>query len=122
MGYAWQDLLPPESCAELGKLQDRMQPFPQAQAESLVTAQLGASPHTLFQRWPAAPAAAASIGQVYKAVLPGGREVAVKVQRPGLHERLELDALVLRRVAGQLQRFVQVGQARSSQHRHHRNR
>ncbi|GAQ89122.1 ABC1 family protein [Klebsormidium nitens] len=102
------DVLPPQICAELAKLQDQIPPFPTRAAFRAIEAQLGAPIEKLFQEISPEPVAAASLGQVYKARLPGpyGAWVAVKVQRPGLAVRLALDAYLLRQVAAQLQRYV----------------
>eukprot|EP00850_Spirogloea_muscicola_P004093 SM000017S02833 [mRNA] locus=s17:512202:517378:- [translate_table: standard] len=98
------DFLPPEYCFELAKLQDQIPPFPTPEAIRYLEHQLGAPVQTLFQDISPTPVAAASLGQVYKAHLPSGEVVAVKVQRPGMATRLALDAHLLRTLGSWLQK------------------
>ncbi|GJP41198.1 hypothetical protein CLOM_g873 [Closterium sp. NIES-68] len=100
------DILPPEYCAELALLQDRMAPFPCHVALATVQQELGVPPSQLFAEFSSAPVAAASLGQVYKARLLSGECVAVKVQRPAVRHQIALDSLVVRRVAALLQPLV----------------
>jgi ubiquinone biosynthesis protein len=81
-----RDLIPLDIATELALLQDRVPPFPSAQAAASIQAALGASPHQLFKHFETDPVASASIAQVHFAVLHDGREVAVKVLRPGMLE------------------------------------
>jgi predicted unusual protein kinase regulating ubiquinone biosynthesis (AarF/ABC1/UbiB family) len=76
--------LPPEAQAALARLQQDVPPMAPSLAASVVRDELGDEPERLFLDWDPVPAAAASIGQVHRAVLPDGREVAVKVQYPGV--------------------------------------
>jgi len=103
--------VPPRFSAALATLQDRAPPFPEAEAHAVLSRELcgGAPLSSVFSSVSAKPVAAASLGQVYRAVLAVGtcRVVAVKVQRPGVARRVLLDgallrwlALVLRRVGG----------------------
>ncbi|CAI5477797.1 unnamed protein product [Closterium sp. Yama58-4] len=100
------DILPPEYCAELALLQDRMAPFPCHVALATVQRELGVPPGDLFAEFSPAPVAAASLGQVYKARLRSGEWVAVKIQRPAVQQQIALDSLVVRRVAALLQPLV----------------
>ncbi|CAI5534753.1 unnamed protein product, partial [Closterium sp. Naga37s-1] len=100
------DILPPEYCAELALLQDRMAPFPCHVALATVQRELGVPPSELFAEFSPAPVAAASLGQVYKARLRSGEWVAVKIQRPAVQQQIALDSLVVRRVAALLQPLV----------------
>ncbi|MEA3021037.1 MAG: hypothetical protein QOI47_2561 [Actinomycetota bacterium] len=83
--------LPPEAQAALATLQADVPPMAPSLAEKVVLDELGQHPGTLFLSWDPVPVAAASIGQVHKAVLRDGREVAVKVQYPGVDKAIKGD-------------------------------
>jgi predicted unusual protein kinase regulating ubiquinone biosynthesis (AarF/ABC1/UbiB family) len=93
------ELLPVEYLQELSTLQDAVPPFPTARAQAIIARELAAPLDVLFARFDPTPVAAASLGQVYRARLRTGEEVAVKVQRPGLAARIALDLVVLCRLA-----------------------
>jgi predicted unusual protein kinase regulating ubiquinone biosynthesis (AarF/ABC1/UbiB family) len=99
------DLLPVEYLQTLSSLQDAVPPFPTKHARTIIAQELGASPDSLFSRFDPMPVAAASLGQVYRARLRTGQDVAVKVQRPGLVDRIEVELAVLRWLARGLERF-----------------
>lgn len=101
-----RDLIPLDVAIELALLQDRVPPFPSDQAAAMVEAALGASPHTLFKQFETDPVASASIAQVHFAVLHDGREVAVKILRPGMREIIEKDLGLLRVLAGLVERLA----------------
>jgi ubiquinone biosynthesis protein len=93
------DILPPDIIAELRGLQDDVRPFSYEEAEAVIQADLGLSIDRLFLEFEPAPIAAASIGQVHRAVLPNGRRVAVKVQRPNAPRQIEADIALLYQAA-----------------------
>ena len=95
-----RDLLPPDIADELAKLQDRVPPFPGDDAKARIEASLGRPVAELFASFDVAPLAAASIAQVHAATLADGREVVVKVLRPGMREAIDLDLEVLHALAG----------------------
>jgi ubiquinone biosynthesis protein len=95
-----RDLLPPDIADELAKLQDRVPPFPGAAARARIEAALGRPVTELFGEFEAEPLAAASIAQVHAARLKDGREVVVKVLRPGMREIIGRDLEVLHTLAG----------------------
>ncbi|MBD2593598.1 AarF/ABC1/UbiB kinase family protein [Nostoc spongiaeforme FACHB-130] len=100
------DLVPPTYLEELTRLQDQLPPFPNEIAYQFIEEELGAPPEDIYVELSAQPIAAASLGQVYKGKLKTGEEVAVKVQRPDLRERITIDLYILRRIAGWVQRNV----------------
>ena len=85
------DVIPPDIIAELRGLQDDVRAFPFAEVERVIEHELDLSLERLFLEFEETPIAAASIGQVHRAVLPNGRRVAVKVQRPGAPRQIEAD-------------------------------
>src|SRR2546423_149508 len=85
------DGLPPEAQAALATLQADVPPMAPSLAEGVVRSELGADPDRLFLDWDPVPVAAASIGQVHRAVMPDGRIVAVKVQYPGVDKAIKSD-------------------------------
>src|SRR6266852_1644033 len=93
------DVVPPDIIAELRGLQDDVRPFPFEQAERVIEEDLGLSVDKLFLDFEDRPVAAASIGQVHRATLPNGRQVAVKVQRPGAPRQIEADLTLLYQAA-----------------------
>ena len=85
------DLLPPEFITELSRLQDDVPPFPFEQARAVIESELEQPLEEIYAAFDPVPIAAASIGQVHAAVLRDGREVVVKVQRPGIVEVMQSD-------------------------------
>jgi len=94
-----RDLLPQDVADELEKLQDRVAPFPGAQARALIEAELGAPIATHYAKFDETPLASASIAQVHAATLHDGREVVIKVLRPGIGESVAQDLSLLRTMA-----------------------
>jgi ubiquinone biosynthesis protein len=85
------DLLPAAYCDELFKLLNRVAPFSYAEVRGIIRQELGDEPDVVFASFEQESFAAASIGQVHRAVLHGGEEVAVKIQRPGIRQTLQAD-------------------------------
>jgi ubiquinone biosynthesis protein len=102
------DLLPPAYAEALTRLQDAVEPFPYVDVVRLVEEELHVRVSKAFASFAEVPIAAASLGQVHRAVLRDGREVAVKVQRPGVREQVRLDLETLDDVASLLERFSRV--------------
>ena len=85
------DGLPPEAAAALATLQADVAPMAPSLAEGVIVDELGAPPDEVFLDWDPVPVAAASVGQVHRAVLRDGRKVAVKVQYPGVDHAISSD-------------------------------
>ena len=100
-----RDLLPPDIADELAKLQDRVPPFDAAIARAQIEQSLGWPVAEIFAEFSAEPLAAASIAQVHAARLRDGREVVVKVLRPGMAALIGRDLEVLHALAGLADRY-----------------
>jgi predicted unusual protein kinase regulating ubiquinone biosynthesis (AarF/ABC1/UbiB family) len=100
------DLLPLAYVKELATLQDQVPPFSTAEAFARIESELGRPLHESFPEIDNEPIAAASLGQVYRARLAGGEEVAVKVQRPNLEETISFDIAILFRLVKLTNRFI----------------
>jgi len=94
-----RDLLPLDVADELAHLQDRVPPFPGDQALAMVEKAFGRRIDEIFDLFDRVPVASASIAQVHFATLKSGREVAVKVLRPGMLEVIEHDLMLLHQLA-----------------------
>ena len=99
-----RDLLPLDVADELAMLQDRVPPFPSAQAVAMVEKAFGRRIDEIFDRFDTQPVASASIAQVHFAQLKNGREVAVKVLRPGMLEVIEHDLTLMHTLARLVER------------------
>ena len=99
------DLLPLAYVKELATLQDNVPAFPTADAFARIEAELGRPLHELYPEIDSEPVAAASLGQVYRARLKTGEEVAVKVQRPDLESIISFDVAILFRLVKLTNRF-----------------
>ena len=84
------DILPEPYLSALGTLTDQVPPLPPGMAEQVIREELGDDPVTIFDRFDPEPLAAASLGQVHRASYQG-REVVVKVLRPGVEELVRRD-------------------------------
>ena len=100
-----RDLLPHDVAQELAKLQDDVPPFPAAQSRELIERAFGRPLEALFGSFEAEPVASASIAQVHFATLKDGREVAVKVLRPGMLDIIDDDLSLMRQLAVWVERF-----------------
>lgn len=89
------DLLPAPYVKALSRLQDKVKPFSFAEVERIVQSELGARISKAFSFFDSEPLAAASLGQVHRATLRDGRDVVVKVQRPGIREQIAEDFEVI---------------------------
>ncbi|RNM11088.1 AarF/ABC1/UbiB kinase family protein [Nocardioides pocheonensis] len=103
------DLLPAPYTEALSRLQDEVEPFGYEQVEEIIAAELGADVRHLFEHLDPEPLAAASLGQVHRARMVGGREVVVKVQRPDAREIVRGDMETLRKLAGLADRGTSAG-------------
>jgi ubiquinone biosynthesis protein len=103
------DLLPASYLDALGRLQDDVAAFSFSDVEAIVEEDLGIRISKGFSRFDAEPIAAASLGQVHRAALRDGREVAVKVQRPHVREQVAGDLAVMLDIARFLDRHTHAG-------------
>ncbi|HEU5437585.1 MAG TPA: AarF/UbiB family protein, partial [Telluria sp.] len=100
-----RDLMPPDIADELAKLQDRVPPFDSDLAVAQITASLGAHPDQLFASFDRVPVASASIAQVHFATLHNGKQVAVKVLRPGMKKSIDEDVALMGLAASLFERL-----------------
>ncbi len=103
------DLLPEAYTIALSRLQDGLEPVPFAQIEPLVEEELGVRIGHAFEEFDHVALASASLGQVHRAVLHGGREVVVKVQRPGVRAQVAADLEVLEELAAFMDSHTEAG-------------
>lgn len=100
-----RDLMPTDLADELARLQDRVPPFDSDLAIAQITKSLGAPPSQLFAHFERTPVASASIAQVHFATLRDGKEVAVKVLRPGMKKLIDEDVALMHIAAGWISRI-----------------
>lgn len=106
------DLLPAELTAIMARLRDNAQHMPAAQLQQVLTREWGPDWRARFSHFDHRPIAAASIGQVHRAIAKDGRELAIKVQYPGVRESIDADVdnvATLLRMSGVLPRGFDVG-------------
>lgn len=106
------DIFPGEYVEELAKLQDKVPAFSYEQVEATIEKELGKKIPELFHNFEPIPLAAASLGQVHKAVLYTGESVVVKVQRPGLKKLFEIDLQILKGITRYFQNHPKWGRGR----------
>lgn len=99
-----RDLLAPDIADELARLQDRVPPFESSLAVAIIEKSFGRPLDKIFASFDLTPIASASIAQVHFAVLPSGREVAVKVLRPNMKPAIEKDLALMHMMAGWVER------------------
>ena len=104
-----RDLLPDDMALSLKNLQDRVPPFPGEVAQGIIEKSLGAPVEELFAQFSKEPMASASVAQVHAATLRDGREVVVKVIRPGIERVIRQDLALLYMMAGLLERYWSEG-------------
>jgi predicted unusual protein kinase regulating ubiquinone biosynthesis (AarF/ABC1/UbiB family) len=104
------DFLPPAYMEALQRLQDKIEPFSFGEVEEIVEAELGVRLSKAFAEFDPDPIAAASLGQVHRAVLRNGRCVAVKVQRPGIREQIAADIEALADIADFVDKHTDAGE------------
>ena len=100
-----RDLLPLDVADELAKLQDRVPPFPADQARAIIESELRRPLDSVFALFDDVPVASASVAQVHFATLLDGREVAVKVLRPGMLAVIDDDLAILHMLARWVERI-----------------
>ncbi len=104
-----RDLLPEDITDALTNLQDSVPPFPGIQARRIIEAELEQPLESLFQQFDEVPLASASIAQVHAAVMHDGREVVVKVVRPGIDEVIKRDMGLLMILAELAEKYSEDG-------------
>lgn len=100
-----RDLLPDDIAEEMAKLQDRVPPFPNEQALAIIEKSLGKPVGELFAHFEESPMASASIAQVHAARMHDGREVVVKVLRPGIGKAIRRDVELMYVIAELAERY-----------------
>lgn len=100
------DLLPPQYLETLSRLQDSAEQFPFDKVEEILILELGLRTTRAFASFDPVPIAAASLAQVHHAVLRDGRQVAVKVQRPGIRRQVIQDLEAFDELAEFLERHI----------------
>ncbi|MEM4282362.1 MAG: AarF/UbiB family protein [Candidatus Woesearchaeota archaeon] len=96
------DLIPRTYCEELAKLQDRVTPFSFEKVRGIIQAELGKPIEQLFKKFEHEPIGSASIAQVHRAILPDGKAVVVKVQRPDVEKVFEADIELMHHIAARM--------------------
>ena len=100
------DMLPAPLISELEKLQDNVPPFSFEEVKSTIEKDLGKGLEEIFETFNEKPLATASIGQVHKARLRTGKEVVVKIQRPGVKDLVHRDLAILNDAVNRTERYL----------------
>jgi ubiquinone biosynthesis protein len=103
------DLLPAPYLDALARLQDKIEPFSFQEVEEIVSTEIGVRISKAFEDFDHVPVAAASLGQVHRARLRSGREVAVKVQRPGIRQVILEDLEAFAQIAALVDKHTEIG-------------
>lgn len=104
------DIIPEDVAEELKKLQDSVQPFSFSEVKSIIEEEFDDNIEKLYREFDEIPIAAASIAQVHHAVLNSGKQVAVKVQRPGIEKVIQLDLNILKDMAHFIDHHTKYGE------------
>lgn len=104
------DMVPTAYIEALEHMQDKVTPIPAAEIKELIEEELGVRINKLFEVFEETPIGAASLAQVHRAELRSGRQVAIKVQRPGMRERIMADLDILAGFARKADQFTSLGQ------------
>jgi ubiquinone biosynthesis protein len=105
------DMIPHELITELETLQEEVPPFSTEDAKRIIAEELNSSVDRIFMDFSGSSIAAASIAQVHKAVLPGGEEVAVKIQRPDIDKIIEADLEIMLHLATLAEKYLKETEA-----------
>jgi ubiquinone biosynthesis protein len=103
------DLISPSYAEEFARLQDKVPPLPFSEMLQTLEQEWDKSYQEIFPQFDTEPLASASIGQVYRAALPGGNKVAVKIQKPGVQDIIERDLAILGNIAGSIKKRTEFG-------------
>ena len=101
------DLIPVDLLTELAKLQDKVPSFPFSDVQDIIFKERGQTVTDLFETIDEVPIASASIGQVHRARLKNGEEVAIKIQRPGIRKIIEVDLEIMLHLATLAERNIE---------------
>lgn len=103
------DFLPPDYIYELEKLQDKVLPVETLRIRECIEKELNKPLNRVFKEFDEKPVASASLSQVHKAVLYNGEIVALKIQKPGIRNTIELDLAILESFADMLEKRLRNG-------------
>lgn len=104
------DIIPEEYCEELTRLRTDVKPMDFDTVLAVLQAEYGETPDKVFASIDSEPSGSASIAQVHRAVLKDGRSVVLKVQRPGIYNKMAQDMHLLHRASGIIRIVQKTGQ------------